>query len=417
MKILKKALILTITVLMCLLTACGDNADGTKDSEDKNIILCADGVSDYQIVFSMTGERAMRKTAVALSERIKELTGVTIPYTNDTSAQKEKEILIGNTNRAQNTEQLGDREILITAIDSKIAVFGVSEDLIDAAVEMFAESLKQDGGAWSVEGLPSRKTIVDTDKHIELTVATYNLHEGGAHELGNNYSRSPDFTKIADDIFNNGADIIAFQEIDCNTNRNWGQDTLKIIAESLESRTGHKYYYAYGTATGGVYETNGAHVPAGEKWLCGVGIVSKYPIKEVKEHPMTVMNSKNNCVLLEAIIEVEGEEFAFYSSHNDQGTIKTQLGEIYAVAKKHTHYIVAGDFNWQTWPDFDDAFPGSTKANNAGNNIVTTKNGQMFDNIIFSAGIEGSNARAVDTGNSDHFLLLSDVVITFTLGE
>lgn len=402
-----------LAFLMCLLTACGGNTDDTESNNDTGAVICADGASEYQIVFSMSGDRSMRKTAVAISERIKELTGVTIPYTNDSASEREKEILIGETNRASNTESLADRELLITAVGTKIALYGVNEDLVETAAEMFVELLKQDGNTWSISGLPTRKTVADTDKHIELTVATFNLHEGGAHELGNSYSRSPDFTKIADDIYDNGADIIAFQEIDYNTNRNWGQDTLRIIAESLESRNGQKYYYAYGKATSGVYETNGTHVPAGEEWWCGVGVVSKYPIKEIKEYPMTVMNSKNNCVLLETIIEVEGEEFAFYSSHNDQGTIKTQLAEIYEQAKNHSHYIVAGDFNWQTWSDFDDAFPGSTKANNAGTNIVTTKNGQMFDNIIFSAGIEGSNARAIDTGHTDHFLLLSDVVITF----
>ena len=286
---------------------------------------------------------------------------------------------------------------------------------MDVAVEMFAQLLVQDGSTWSVSGLPARKVVQDTDKHVELTVATYNLHEGGCHELGNEYAKAPDFTKIADDIYNNQIDVVAFQEIDNTTKRNYGQNTLKIIAEYLESKTGQKYYYEYGVATTTYYDKADPqrNIAAGTTGTIGVGVLSKYPIKQANEYKMTVANSQNNCVLLETVIEIEGEQFVFYSSHNDQGTIKTQLAEIYAQAKKHSHYIVAGDFNWQTWSDFDDAFPNTTKANNAGTNIITTKNGQMFDNIIFSQNIVGSNAHAINTGNTDHFLLISDVVITF----
>ena len=418
MKTIKKFLIAILALLMCLLTACGGGETEETSSEtsaDNSAVICADGASDYQIVFSMTGERAMRKTAVALSEKIKELTGVEIPYVNDSKEEKEKEILIGDTARAENGEELAEREILITEEGSKIAIYGVTEDIIDAAVEMFVGLMSEADGKWTLSQLPARKTIEDGDKHIELTVATYNLHEGGAHELGNEYQKAPDFTKIAEDIFVNEIDIVAFQEIDCNRGRSFCQDTLKIIAEYLESKSGQKYYYAYGVATTIEYTEDDAsmNIKAGTTGITGVGILSKYPIKETNEYKMTVNNSVNNCVLLETVIEVEGEEFVFYSSHNDQGVIKTQLAEIYAQAKKHSHYIVAGDFNWQKWQDFDDAFPNTTKANNAGTNIVTTKNGQMFDNIIFSENIVGSNAHAIDTGHTDHFLLISDVIISY----
>ena len=418
MKTIKKFLISILALLMCLLTACGGGETEETSSEtsaDNSAVICADGASEYQIVFSMTGERAMRKTAVALSAKIKELTGVEIPYVNDSKEEKEKEILIGDTARAENGEELADREILITEEGSKIAIYGVNEDIIDAAVEMFVGLMSETDGKWTMSGLPARKVIEDTEKHIELTVATFNLHEGGYHELAASGTKSPDFTKIGDDILQNEIDVVAFQEIDCKTRRNFGQDTLKVIAEYLESKTGQKYYYEYGVATTTYYETADPdrRIEAGTTGTIGVGVLSKYPIKEANEYKMTVNNSANNCVLLETVIEVEGENFVFYSSHNDQGVIKTQLAEIYAQAKKHSHYIVAGDFNWHVWQDFDDAFPNTTKANNAGTNIVTTKNGQMFDNIIFSENIVGSNAHAIDTGHTDHFLLISDVIISY----
>ena len=69
-------------------------------------------------------------------------------------------------------------------------------------------------------------------KTIKIKVGSYNIKNGALVEH--------DFSLLADDILDNNIEIVALQEVDCNTNRNKHQDTMAILAE----RT--KYYYCYG---------------------------------------------------------------------------------------------------------------------------------------------------------------------------
>ena len=263
-----------------------------------------------------------------------------------------------------------------------------------------------------VNGEISTSTPAEEDIFTTVKVGTYNLHEGGYYELGAAGTKAPDFTKIAEDI--KDLDVVAFQEIYCNTKGVYGQDPLAIMEAYLESKNGCEYYYAYGVATTVNYDTAYPeyNIEAGDVGRLGVGIISKYPIKKTNEYKMTVNNSENNCVLLEAIIDVNGTELAFYSTHNDQSAIDVQLSEIYTQAKNYSRYIVAGDFNYQTWTGFDAAFPDANKVNNAETHIVTTPAGQMFDNIIYSDFTKLSGtAKAINTGNSDHYLLTAEIKV------
>ena len=263
-----------------------------------------------------------------------------------------------------------------------------------------------------VNGEISTSTPAEEDIFTTVKVGTYNLHEGGYYELGDSGREAPDFTKIAEDI--KDLDVVAFQEIYCNTKGVYGQDPLAIMEEYLERENGCEYYSAYGVATTVNYEIAYPeyNIEAGDVGRLGVGIISKYPIKKTNEYKMTVNNSENNCVLLEAIIDVNGTELAFYSTHNDQSAIDVQLSEIYTQAKNYSRYIVAGDFNYQTWTGFDAAFPDANKVNNADTNIVTTTADQMFDNIIYSGFTKLSGtAKAINTGNSDHYLLTAEIKV------
>ncbi|MBR4013935.1 MAG: hypothetical protein IKJ00_06530, partial [Clostridia bacterium] len=103
-----------------------------------------------------------------------------------------------------------------------------------------------------VNGEISTSTPAEEDIFTTVKVGTYNLHEGGYYELGDSGTKAPDFTKIAEDI--KDLDVVAFQEIYCNTKGVYGQDPLAIMEEYLERENGCEYYSAYGVATTVNYE-------------------------------------------------------------------------------------------------------------------------------------------------------------------
>ena len=85
-----------------------------------------------------------------------------------------------------------------------------------------------------------------TEEIIALRVGTYNIQNG------QNPGVAHDFSVLAQDILGAGLDIVGLQEVDKNTTRNGGQDTMAILAQE----TG--YYSGYSRAIdlqGGEYGT------------------------------------------------------------------------------------------------------------------------------------------------------------------
>jgi endonuclease/exonuclease/phosphatase family metal-dependent hydrolase len=259
----------------------------------------------------------------------------------------------------------------------------------------------------------------------KITVATYNLKEGGVKYLlmkdGKHLPRVLDGEKmppfddiayelIAEDIVNVGAEIVGFQEV--AQYRGWTlyKDSVGIIRDTLEELTGEKWYSGFAEGVTLDYsETPGAPVKQG---YIGVALVSKYPIKSTKRYIMPCVEGKNpNCALLEATLDVNGREMYFYVSHYDQGVIHKQMEFTYDIMKDKERFVLAGDFNWQRCEDFERIFPNTTQANNRENMLVTTHDGYRFDNLIFSREITADNFRAVNYGHSDHFILLADMIV------
>ena len=67
-----------------------------------------------------------------------------------------------------------------------------------------------------------------TEEIIALRVGTYNIQNG------QNPGVAHDFSVIAQDILGAGLDIVGLQEVDKNTTRNGGQDTMAIRAGNTE---------------------------------------------------------------------------------------------------------------------------------------------------------------------------------------
>ncbi len=221
-----------------------------------------------------------------------------------------------------------------------------------------------------------------------LTIATYNIHLGG---MDMNY----DFGILAQDILASGATVVGMQEVDCVTFRNKKQDTMQLLAQQL----GWHAYYA----------------PAERFELrhYGNGLISRYPIvaADFEILPFTGTGYEETRSLLHAVLDTGDLWLNVYVTHTEQGVIRRQLERIREVSRARDPYVIMGDFNWQEFGLFDDIFPGTTKANGMHNRLRTTADGYMFDNMIFSPSVQAENVRVLDTGHSDHSMLLADIVI------
>ena len=221
-----------------------------------------------------------------------------------------------------------------------------------------------------------------------LTIATYNIHLGG---MDMNY----DFGILAQDILASGATVVGMQEVDCVTFRNKKQDTMQLLAQQL----GWHAYYA----------------PAERFELrhYGNGLISRYPIvaADFEILPFTGTGYEETRSLLHAVLDTGDLWLNVYVTHTEQGVIRRQLERIREVSRARDPYVIMGDFNWQEFGLFDDIFPGTTKANRMHNRLRTTADGYMFDNMIFSPSVQAENVRVLDTGHSDHSMLLADIVI------
>ena len=219
-----------------------------------------------------------------------------------------------------------------------------------------------------------------------LTVATYNIAAGKLVNF--------DYSVIATDIRNSGADIVALQEIDQMTLRNGSQDTMAILAAA----TGMSYY-AFAPALSPYQE--------GEY---GIGVLSKYPIESYMYFDLPKLSTKEEQrVLLHTEINVGGTTFDFFVTHGQQSSIREQLTAANDYIASSSKFIYAGDFNTSNYANFQ-LIGNSYTIIGSANPILTTAS-HSFDNMVISNNIQSSNVRTINTGHSDHYMLLANVVI------
>ena len=222
-----------------------------------------------------------------------------------------------------------------------------------------------------------------------ICIATYNIKLGG--ELA-----GYDMKVLADVIKNSGAEVIALQEVDQNTKRNKMQDTVKLLSEY----TGYQYY---------------AFAPALEQnpGQYGNALLSKFPINswEVVLLPNHKSYTDEQRVALCATLDINGSVLTVLSTHCNGGPhFAGQMAALASTAsKKALPFVVMGDFNSDDGNIICNAFPGCAVINNAPKKMVTTIDNYCFDNMILSHEIQYRNIKIVDTGKSDHYLLLAEI--------
>ena len=248
----------------------------------------------------------------------------------------------------------------------------LEEELEDE--ELDEESSENSGSSASASGTKN------------LTVATYNIAAGKVVNF--------DYSVIAADIRNSGADIVALQEVDQVTLRNGSQDTMAILA----SETGMSYY-AFAPALSPYQE--------GEY---GVAVLSKYPIESYMYFDMPKVNAKEEQrVLLQAEIDVNGTMLDFFVTHAQSNSITQQLAAANDYISSSSKFIYAGDFNTSNYSYYQ-AIANSYTIIGSGNPILTSAS-YSFDNMVISNNIQSSNVRSYNTGHSDHYMVLANVSI------
>lgn len=167
-----------------------------------------------------------------------------------------------------------------------------------------------------------------------LRVLTYNIHHGRAMDGKFDYER------LAQTIAELDPDVVALQEVDNKTQRASGIDQAKKLGEMLKMNS------AFGSA---LYFSGGQY---------GEGVLSRFPIKEIKAHHLPFAFGNEPRTALEVTVTPDNgvPEFVFVGTHlcHQSGETRLQqtkeLNRIFGAQSK-LPILMAGDFNAR--PDSD----------------------------------------------------------------
>ncbi|HWO98328.1 MAG TPA: endonuclease/exonuclease/phosphatase family protein [Bacillus sp. (in: firmicutes)] len=247
---------------------------------------------------------------------------------------------------------------------------------------------------------------------VDVKVMSYNIHHGEGED------GVLDLERIARIIEEADADVIGLQEVDNHwSERSDFQDQAKWLADRL----GMFYTYA----------ANLDREPLNEgepRRQYGTAILSKYPILESENHPLTKIGNTEQRGLLEAAINVKGNHVHVYNTHLalTSAERKIQVEEIIRIAgESKGPKVMMGDLN--ATPESDEMKPMYANYRDAfGNqNEAYTYSAEnptkRIDYIFTSNHIETKDARVIDTLASDHLPLMTELVLErvepFTNGE
>lgn len=190
------------------------------------------------------------------------------------------------------------------------------------------KAMAQSSGESSVTTDEGTTTL--TEGTTTIRVLSFNIHHGEGID------GVLDLERIVSVISQSGADVVALQEVDVHFRERSGfEDQAKKLAESL-----------------GMYYIFGANIdleplqPGAPRRQYGNAVLSKYPILYHQNYHLSSLGQEQRG-LLEAVIDVDGTQLCFYSTH--LGTVEqrlTQVNELLEITGKRAGpKIIAGDFN------------------------------------------------------------------------
>ncbi|HEY0900472.1 MAG TPA: endonuclease/exonuclease/phosphatase family protein [Sphingobacteriaceae bacterium] len=161
----------------------------------------------------------------------------------------------------------------------------------------------------------------------KLKVMSYNIHHGA------DKTEKLTLDEMGAYIKKSGADLVGLQEVDSMCNRSGKVDQMKRLAEITGMHYTFVRHFAY---DGGAY---------------GLGILSKYPISNVKNHRLSLLpydEKKPSLAFLVAEIELQKMNVIFSTAHFglNAPTRLAQSDEVLALLKDSTlPAIFTGDLN------------------------------------------------------------------------
>ncbi|GGF47044.1 endonuclease/exonuclease/phosphatase family protein [Echinicola rosea] len=156
---------------------------------------------------------------------------------------------------------------------------------------------------------------------------SYNIHHGADKNEVMTYSEIGQFLK------DTGADIIGLQEVDSVCSRSEKSDQMKILSEITGMDAAFGRHFAY---DGGAY---------------GLGILSKYPLEDIRNDRITSIRSngeKRSLALLSAKVTLpSGQQILFATVHFalDQPTRLAQAKEVLQYLDSELPVMLTGDLN------------------------------------------------------------------------
>ncbi|PUB10809.1 endonuclease/exonuclease/phosphatase family metal-dependent hydrolase [Paenisporosarcina sp. OV554] len=228
---------------------------------------------------------------------------------------------------------------------------------------------------------------------VDVKVMSYNIHHGEGTD------RVLDLERIAQVIENSEADIIGLQEVD----NHWSsRSNFEDQANTLAKRLGMFYVYAPNL-------DNAPLIEGEPRRQYGTAILSKYPILDSENHKLTKIGNTEQRGLLEATINVKGNQVHFYNTHLalTSAEREIQIREVNELAGQvKGPKIIMGDLNAKPESpemqlmisNYSDAFADKPAAYTYSSINPTVR----IDYIFTTDNIETVNAEVIRTLASDH---------------
>ena len=107
---------------------------GEEKYEPVDYVDNGESLSDYSIVVSQTANAVVSYGAETLQARIKQAAGVELPIITDAMPERELEIILGETNRAEsasvNFSALGEESFVVQNVESDLVIAGNDRGLL-----------------------------------------------------------------------------------------------------------------------------------------------------------------------------------------------------------------------------------------------------------------------------------------------
>lgn len=219
-----------------------------------------------------------------------------------------------------------------------------------------------------------------------LRVASYNLQQG--------YNRAgeKDFSGLLRDLAASDADVIGLQETDTARITGGNDDLVRFLADHL----GTNAYYGPKTVNG----------------TFGIALLSRYPIRNPRTYYMASTGEQTAAIVAE--IEAGGKVYHVIVTHlgNDGPIIQQQ--QVLQIASGLDNVIAMGDFNFNpsgeqyrlTIGRLEDAWQAAGEQNT---DPLSFNLEERIDHIFISPGLQVRSAEYLDTGSSDHPLLVVEI--------